>query len=78
MKNITKSRGLLLLASALAITGAACRHNDTAMTTPGTVTSIVAEEIAANTTDTASPIVINDLPISTADTDDVSPPQPVN
>ncbi|MDP9139748.1 MAG: hypothetical protein M3O62_03035 [Pseudomonadota bacterium] len=71
-----KNSKLLVMLAAAATLVAACndRNGDG---TPMTTTQIVSDEISANTSDGAAPIMLNDLPISNADTDDTSLPIPV-
>lgn len=66
----------LRIALAAPLLLAACRGNDSA-SGPQTVTQLAADVIATSTADDATPLDLNTLPISDADTDEISLPQPV-
>lgn len=67
---------LLLLASTLSL--AACFGDDDDPVGAQTVMALVASLTAASTDEVSTPIVLNDLPISDAGTDDTSLPAAVN
>ena len=72
---MTPRKLLLIIIGALVL--AACGGGDGIASAAQSVIELIKTEIASNTSDSAAPIVINDLPISEDGTDETSSPDPV-
>ena len=72
---MTSRKVLVVLLVALVVT--ACGGGDEIASGAQSLIALVKHEIADNTSESATPIVINDLPISDQGTDDTSLPDPV-
>ncbi|MGQ0528612.1 MAG: hypothetical protein ACT4PG_02110 [Panacagrimonas sp.] len=69
--------GIASLTALAALALAACGGDDNQQRGPQTTTEIAMEEIDQNTSETSGPILLNDLEISDADTNETDAPSPI-